>query len=153
MLCNPSINSLVFQTHASRIGSIQDDTLSLLRGYLANFIKPEVITASSDITAINYRDQNNQLSNDILAISTETLLFLSEFEDEIEETVIERRFFKSVRVFYETAVSKLLAKFLLKDNTLSDLSFIPIIVLRVPHEVLFAFVIVSWLTNLKKLIL
>ena len=90
----------VFQTHASRIGSIQDDTLSLLRGYLANFIKPEVITAASDITAINYRDQNNQLSNDTLAIGTETLLFLSEFEDEIEGTLIERRFFRSVRVFY-----------------------------------------------------
>ena len=113
----------VFQTHASRIGSIQDDTLSLLRGYLANFIKPEVITAASDITTINYHDRNNQLSNDTLAIGTETLLFLSEFEDEIEGTAIERKFF-SVRVFYETVVSKLLAKFPHKDNTLSDLSFI-----------------------------
>ena len=46
----------VFQTHASCIGSIQDDTLSLLRGYLANFIKSEVITAASDITAINCHD-------------------------------------------------------------------------------------------------
>ena len=46
----------VFQTSASRIGSIQDDTLSLLRGYLANFIKPEVITTAENITAINYCD-------------------------------------------------------------------------------------------------
>ena len=114
----------VFQTHASCIGSIQDDTLSLLRGYLANFIKPEVITAASDITTINYHDRNNQLSNDTLAIGTETLFFLSEFEDEIEGTAVERKFFSSVCVFYETVVSKLLAKFLHKDKTLSDLSFI-----------------------------
>ena len=107
----------VFQTHASRIGSVQVDTLSLLRGYLANFIKPEVLTAASDITTINYCDRNNQLSNDTLAIGTETLLFLSEFEDEIEGTLVERKFFRSVRVFYETVVSKLLAKFPLKDRT------------------------------------
>ena len=81
----------VFQTHKSRIGSIQDDTLSLLSGYLANFIKPEVITAASDITTINYHDRNNQLSNDTLVIGTETLLFLSEFEDEIEGTAIEKK--------------------------------------------------------------
>ena len=36
----------VFQTHPCRIGSVQVDTLSLLRGYLANFIKPEVVTAA-----------------------------------------------------------------------------------------------------------
>ena len=80
----------VFQTSASRIGSIQDDTLSLLRGYLANFIKPEVITTAENITTINYCDRHNQLSDDALAIGTETLLFLSQFEDELEGTVIER---------------------------------------------------------------
>ena len=88
--------TVVFQTHASRIGSIQHDTLSLLRSYLANFLLPEVITAAQDITTIDYHDQNNQLSNDALAIGTETLLFMSEFEDEIEGTVIERKFFRSV---------------------------------------------------------
>ena len=113
----------VFQIHASRIGSIQGDTLTLLRGYLANFIIPEVITAAKDITTIEYRDRHNQLSNDALAIGTDTLL-LSEFEDEIEGTTIERKFFNSVRMFYETVVSKLLAKFPHKDKTLSDLSFI-----------------------------
>ena len=44
----------VFQTNASRIGSIHDDTLSLLRSYLANFIKPEVITGAEDIKSIDY---------------------------------------------------------------------------------------------------
>ena len=103
--------TVVFQTHASQIGSIQHDTLSLLRSYLANFLLPEVITAAQDITTIDYHDQNNQLSNDALAIGTETLLFMSEFEDEVEGTVIERKFFRSVGLFYEAVVSKILAKF------------------------------------------
>ena len=47
----------VFQTHASRIGSVQDDTMSLLRGYLANFIQPEIITAANDITTIDSRSR------------------------------------------------------------------------------------------------
>ena len=114
----------VFQTHASRIGSIQEDTVSLLRGHLANFIKPGVITAATDIKTIDYHSRQNQLSEDALAIGTETLLFLSEFEDEIEGTVMERKFFSSVRLFYGTVVSKMLAKFLHGDKTLSDLSFI-----------------------------
>lgn len=114
----------IFQTHASRIGTMQQDMLSLLRGYLANFVKPEVIVAADDITALAYTDRSNQLSNDSLAVGTETLLFLSEMEDEIEGTTMERRFFDSVRLFYETAVSKLLAKFPLKEKTIRDLSFL-----------------------------
>ena len=96
----------VFQTHASHIGSIKEDTMSLLRGYLVNFIKPGVITAATDIKTIDYHSTQNQLSDDALAIGTETLLFLSEFEDEIEGTVMERKFFSSVHLFYETVVSK-----------------------------------------------
>ena len=49
----------IFQTHASRIGTMQDDMLSLLRGYLANFFKPEVIVAADDITALDYKDKEN----------------------------------------------------------------------------------------------
>ena len=53
-----------------------------------------------------------------------TLLFLSEFEDEIEGTTIRRKFFNGVCMLYETVVSKLLAKFPHKEKTLSDPSFI-----------------------------
>ena len=80
----------VFQTSAARIGSMQDDTLSLLRGYVTNFVKPEVITSAEDITAIDYCDLLNQLPNDALAIGTVNLLFLFEFEDETEGTTLER---------------------------------------------------------------
>ncbi len=45
-------------------------------------------------------------------------------EDDIEGTTMQRRFFESVRLFYETAVSKMLAKFPFKDKTISDLAFL-----------------------------
>ncbi len=76
------------------------------------------------ITELDYKDRGNQLSNDSLAVGTETLLFLSEMEDDIEGTTMEKKFFVSVRLFYETVVSKMLAKFPLKDKTISDLSLL-----------------------------
>ena len=45
-------------------------------------------------------------------------------EDDIEGTTMERKFFDSVRLFYETTVTKMLAKFPHKDKTISDLSFL-----------------------------
>ncbi len=79
----------------------------LFRAYLANFIKPELIVAADDITELDYKDRGNQLSNDSLAVGTETLLFLSEMEDDI--VTMEKKFFVNVRLFYETVVSKMLA--------------------------------------------
>ena len=76
--------------------------MSLLRGYLANFIKPGVITAATDIKTIDYHSRQNQLSDDALAIGTETLL---EFEDEIQGTVMERN---SSLVFLNIVTSVLL---------------------------------------------
>lgn len=114
----------IFQTNASCIGTMQEDMLSLLRGYLANFIRSDVIIAADDITAIDYKDRGNQLPDNSLAVDTETLLFLSEKEDEVKGTTMEKWFFKNVRCFYETAVFKMLTKFPLKDKTVSDLSFL-----------------------------
>ena len=64
------------------------------------------------------------MPDESLAIGTETLILLSEFEDEVEGTVVGRRFYSSVRTFYVTAVSKMLQKFPHHDKTLSDLSFL-----------------------------
>ena len=48
----------VFQTHPSHIGSIQNDTLSLLRRYLANFIKTVIINATQPSTIVIDRKKN-----------------------------------------------------------------------------------------------
>ena len=117
--------SITFQTHASRIGSLQSDVRVLLQGYLSNFIKPEVLINADDITMIDYLDQNNQVGDDELGIGTSTrLLLCGELEDEVTGTVIESRFFSSVRSFYEVSVTKMLEKFPFSDDTLKELAFL-----------------------------
>jgi hypothetical protein len=117
--------SQAFQTHASRIGSLQSDVRVLLQGYMSNFIKPEVITNADDITEISYLDRNNQVEDSELGIGTSTrLLLCGELEDEITGTIVESRFFSSVRSFYEVSVSKMIAKFPFSDDTLKELAFL-----------------------------
>ena len=38
--------SLAFQTHASRIGTLQSDVLNLLKSFLSNYIDPSVLRQS-----------------------------------------------------------------------------------------------------------
>ena len=47
-----------------------------------------------------------------------------ELEDDIVGTRKEARFFKSVRTFYETAVSKMLARYPFVDRTIKELAFL-----------------------------
>ena len=65
--------------------------MSLLRGYLANFIKAEVISCAEDLTKIQFHDRNHQVSNEELFIGTATHLLLAEIEDEVVGTIIERK--------------------------------------------------------------
>ena len=117
--------SVAFQTHASRIGSLQSDVRVLLRGYLSNIVKPEVITNADDIITVNYLDRNNQVENSELGIGTSTrLLVCGELEDVVTGTVIEKHFFASVRSFSEVSVTKMLAKFPFSDDTLKNLAFL-----------------------------
>ena len=117
--------STAFQTHASRMGSIQSDVRALLRGYMSNFIKPEILSTTEDITTIQYLHQDNQVGNDELGIGTSTrLLLVGEFEDVVVGTVVERQFFAYVREFYETSVSKMLVKFPFTNGTLKEMAFL-----------------------------
>ena len=117
--------STVFQTHASCIGTLQADVYKLLQTYMTNFIEPKVLQECDNITTINFKDADNQLSDDELGIGTSTrLLLCDELEDDIVGTRKEVRFYSSVRTFYETAVSKILAKFPFADETIKELAFL-----------------------------
>ena len=116
--------STAFQTHASRIGTLQADVRRLLHSFVSNFIDPEIIKSTEDIISIDFTDKNIQLSNDELGIGTSTrLLWCGEFE-EFVGTALEKRFFKCVRTFYETCVSKMIAKFPFHDDTIKQLAFL-----------------------------
>ena len=45
-----NIFSTAFQTHASRIGTLQADVRKLLHSFLSNFVEPEVIRSTQDTT-------------------------------------------------------------------------------------------------------
>ncbi len=117
--------STAFQTHASRIGTIQSDVRQLLYSYMSNFVEPDILKSEEDITIIDYKNRSCQLDDSELGVGTSTrLLLCGELEDEVIGTRIEVRFFEHVRLFYETSVSKMLAKFPFSDNTLKELSFL-----------------------------
>ena len=113
-----------FQAKATKIGMMQQSVLDLLRSFLANFVKHDVLVAVVDITTVDYADRSNQVTDDGLGIGMATRLLLAENEDEVAGTQLEKKFFSAVRLFYVTTVAKILAKFPFKDQTLQDLKLL-----------------------------
>ena len=75
---------------------------------------------------VDYMNRSCQLGDNELGIGTSTRMLLCEPDsaDEYIGTTIEKRFYTSVRLFYECGVTKMLAKFPFKDSTLKDLSLL-----------------------------
>ena len=93
---------------------------------MSNFIKPELLAATSDamIHEFDYENTANQVSDDELGIGTGTRLLLIEESNELEGTAKERNFFLSVRKLYVEHVRKIIAKFPFSDNVISDLGML-----------------------------
>ena len=68
--------SAAFQTHASRIGRLQLDVCTLLRGFMSKFIDPNVLKSTNDITSIKYQDRCNQVTDAELGVGTSTRMLL-----------------------------------------------------------------------------
>lgn len=117
--------TVLFQTNASRVGTMQADFLNLLRSYLANFMDASAIRncTNDELPSLAYNDRANQLADSELGIGTQARLALLEAEDS-SDVNMEARFHDSVRSFYEACVKKLLAKFPLTDATIRNLAFL-----------------------------
>ena len=116
---------LLFKLMLAVLEHCCNNVRNLLKCYLSNFVDSSVLRSCSDITTINYGDISAQVSDSELAIGTSTrMLLCGKLEDEIVGTPMEARFYKSVRTFCETSVSKILAKFPFNDNTLKKLQFL-----------------------------
>ena len=59
-----------FVSFASRIGLLQSDIRVLLQEFISNFVKPEIIQNSDDLTKIKYYERDNQVENDELGIGS-----------------------------------------------------------------------------------
>jgi hypothetical protein len=51
--------STAFQTHASRVGTLQADVYKLLQTYMSNFIEPRVLQESDNVTTIHFQKTIN----------------------------------------------------------------------------------------------
>ena len=77
-----NIFNTAFETHVSRIGTLQADVRKILLSFLANFVDPDVIESADDITSVDFTNKSLQLNDDELGIGTSTrLLLCGEFED------------------------------------------------------------------------
>ena len=77
-----NIFNTAFQTHVSRIGTLQADVQKILQSFLANFDDPDVIESADDITSVDFTNKSLQLNDDELGFGTSTrLLLCGEFED------------------------------------------------------------------------
>ena len=110
--CTEAIKQ-VFQTSASKIGTLQHDVRILLRRFLSNFIKPELlaVTTNEELHNFDYATIRNQVSNDELGIGTAARLHLIGMSDELESTQREKNFFFAVRQLYVECVRKIVEKF------------------------------------------
>ena len=61
---------------------------------MRNFIDPNVLKSTNDITSIKYQDRCNQVNDAELGVGTSTrMLLCGELEDEVNGTSIESKFF------------------------------------------------------------
>ena len=88
---------------------MQADVMQLLRSNLANFVNPEVIRDSEDLLLINFENKDIQVNNDELGVGNATRLMLIGAEEDGSVDVEQR--FKNVRLFDESTVKKIMAKF------------------------------------------
>ena len=82
-----------FQVNATKICVMRQSILDLLRGYLANFVKQDVLLAAEDITTVQQSDPNNQIGDNELEIGMATRFLLIKNEDELAGTQLVKSFF------------------------------------------------------------
>ena len=96
---------------------LEQETKDLLKAYLLNFVRPEVIAAAVDITTVDFTSRSNQKVNEDITIGHAASRFLISIEDETDPTSI-AKFYDSVRAGYAAAVQKLFKKFPFSNDTL-----------------------------------
>ena len=88
---------------------------------MSNFIDPDIIKHSDDITAVDFTEKEIQFNDSELGIGTSTRMLLCDELDHVVGTTAERNVFGSIRTF---VVSKMLAKFPFQDVVLKELSLL-----------------------------
>lgn len=102
--------NVLFQSEGCRVFKLESVAQELLKAYLLNFIKADVVNESDDVTKINYTSPSNHKSDEDLSIGQQASRYLQTINDECEPAAI-AQFYKSVKMGYIAAVDKKLKKF------------------------------------------
>ncbi|CAC5396617.1 unnamed protein product [Mytilus coruscus] len=113
--------NVMFQAGESIVGFLHTEMVRLLRKLMARFVSTKVITSQQDITKVDFKSAENQ-HDERIAIGWTAREFLSDHEE--LSPVVVNRFFSSVRQFYCTTVSTMIAKFPFKDKVLQTIAYL-----------------------------
>jgi hypothetical protein len=114
----------VFQTTLPMLPSLKSEVKRILRIFLGRVIKADVIKAvGDDFEEIDLDDTTLELPDEELGIGHKTWGFLSDEEDELDDTV-KGLFFSGVRDFYKAVTSTIIKKFTFDDNVVDDVAFL-----------------------------
>ncbi|KAL5012296.1 hypothetical protein ScPMuIL_010847 [Solemya velum] len=111
--------NILFQADAVKIIFLDKEMKRLLRKFLGKFVKVAAI-GQQQLTDVRYKDIENQLPDQILAVGMRVRAYLAENEDDVEPATT-ARFFRHVRLFYEAVVWKMLNKFPFNNKVLTNL--------------------------------
>ena len=69
------------------------DVEGMLRSYMGNFVKAEVITAARDVTGVKYMEIHNQKDNDDLTVGVQAMRCLESLAED-SSPMIATRFYQ-----------------------------------------------------------
>ena len=70
------LNVSVLQAEGCKILQLASDVEGMLRSYMGNFIKADVINAAQDVTGILYKELTNQKADDDMTVGVQAIRYL-----------------------------------------------------------------------------
>ena len=70
----------LFQSESCRILELEKETCDLLRVYLMNFIKPDLMSMATDVTKVDYKSPSNYKCFEEISIGQQTTRYITFIE-------------------------------------------------------------------------
>ena len=86
------LNVSVLQAEGCKILQLASDVEGMLRGYMGNFIKADVINAAEDVTGILYKELTNQKADEDMTVGVQAIRYLETLTD--DDPMIVTRFYQ-----------------------------------------------------------
>ena len=112
----------LFQEESPVLYQLYDEQDDLLKGFLAKFVKAEVIASSEEAKDVVFNSAENQLSDNDIFLGTHARIFLAQNEDDFIGTGELKVFFSKVQAYYCEATTQIKKRLPFGDAVLKDLT-------------------------------